>query len=211
MIIEQREARPLMAWKGKDWKYGTDEERVEFALSPVGEGGMDSFDLQAMLKALHLIEKKGSSAVIVETGFGWGYSARLIITHVLQHGGAYHSVDIIFRDQISQPLKDLCLFQLVNTHQHDSRTFKWEGGLIDFLNIDSEHSLSFVLAEYMCFRPYLAADAIIGFHDVNSCPGVREGIEVIKKMDKLELVARNESTASFGYEAYRLLAKDQGI
>ena len=59
MIIDSGQARPIMAFKGKDWKYATDEERVEFCLAYVGEAGMDSLELQAMLKALKVIEPLG--------------------------------------------------------------------------------------------------------------------------------------------------------
>lgn len=203
-MITKQNSRSILDWKGHDWSKATDDERLEFALaSDVMEAGLDNPELRAIINVLPKRPLR-----IVETGFGWGYSARIFITHVIKYGGEYHAIDIKFRDEIVNPLTELGLYEYVIPHKEDSRTLKWKDGLIDFLNLDSEHSLSFVLAEYFCFRPYLSGASVIGFHDVDSCWQVREGIEIINRIDGLEMLTYTNNKCSMGWAAYRIKSKD---
>ena len=209
MINHTKQCRPILEFKGFDWKNATIEDRIEFCLADVGEAGMSVAELLAINKGLETFN--GKPITIVETGLGYGYFTRLFITHILKYGGELHSIDVRDRAAIIEPLIKLGLWDKVNFHLDDSRTINWsKDKLIDYLNIDSEHSLSYALGEYIRFRMLLKGySSVIGFHDTDMCWGVKRAIEMIEEVDVLELVADATNLASAGYKSFRVIRKDR--
>jgi hypothetical protein len=74
---------------------------------------------------------------------------------------------------------------------------------LNVLYIDSEHGVDDALGEYMRYRRFLSDEAIVGFHDSSSCWGVREAIDIIKKIDGLEYLTGVDGFCA-GIEFYKL-------
>lgn len=55
---------------------------------------------------------------------------------------------------------------------------------IDFLIIDTEHSLADALGEYMRFRNYLKSGAFVAFHDSN-LPAVARAVQLVKEVEAI--------------------------
>ncbi len=209
MITDKGQCRPLLDFKGFDWKTATLEDRIEFALADVGEAGMSHFELRAMDEALQSLAP--NPITIVETGLGWGFSTRLFLAYILKYGGELHTIDIMAREGIVGPLKTLGLWDKVNMVLHDSRNLAWDPAKkIDFLNIDSEHAVSFVLSEYFRFRDVLRNErSVIGFHDTDSCWGVIRGLEILDEIDVLEPFTEATNLAGAGWKSFHLVGRDR--
>ena len=199
--------RDIYDWKGMDLSKLTSEERVEFSLAKgIEGGGMNCHELKSLDIALTSLG--GKPLTILETGMGCGYSTRMMLCHILKNGGELHSVELKIQDALRIPMQKLGLWDMITLHQEDSRVMNWDSTKhIDFLNLDSEHSMSFVMSEYFMFRKALNKTSLIGFHDVDGCPGVRKGIDVIRTFDKMELFDKAHK-GGFGYESYRIVYKD---
>lgn len=209
VITNKGQCRPLIEFKDFDWKNATLDDRVEFCLADVGEAGMDCNELRAMARAMETLAPQ--PIVYVETGLGWGFSTRMALTYILKYGGELYSIDIKARDAIVRPLTELELWNKVNFIQSDSRTVNWpQDKLIDYLNIDSEHAISFALGEYMRFRMLLHNHAsIIGFHDTDCCWGVQRALEIIEEIDALEPVADATNLLGAGYKSFHIIQRDR--
>ena len=145
-----------------------------------------------------LLEKKGECR-IVELGRNFGTSTRLFIQHVIRHGGYFESWDLKhwgnlqetfinqgFKVQPSGPdyileienkvIAYIRIADSIKTHIRDES--RW----VDFLLIDTEHGIENALGEYMRWRQYLNAGALVAFHD-STLPGVARSIELIKEIE----------------------------
>lgn len=209
IITDKGQCRPILEWKGFDWKTATLEDRIEFCLSDVGEAGMDHFDLRALAAGLDSFAPK--PIVIVETGLGWGFSTRLFLTYILKYGGELNTIDIMARKGIVDPLEALGLWKHVNYINYDSRQINWPfNKYIDYLNLDSEHALSFALGEYMRFRAVLLDhQSIVGFHDTDVCYGVKRALDMIEEVDVLRPFAKAENMGGAGYKSFHIIQHDR--
>lgn len=209
LYTDRGQCRPLMAFKGFDWNAATDEDRIEFALADVGEAGMSHNELRAIQVGLNSLGDR--PLVTVETGLGYGFSTRVFLAHVAKFGGEHH----IFESQpqnrpIIGMLQDLDMWKYATLHAGDARTAQWDfNKLINFLNIDSEHSLGFVMNEYMRFRMALTDGSVVGFHDVDCCWGVRRGIAMIREIDRIHLLCDESRHAGAGYQCYTFRGGDR--
>jgi hypothetical protein len=209
MINYATECRPMEAFKDFDWKNATIDDIVEFCLVPVGEAGMAVPELIAMWKTLETFN--GRPLVIVETGLGWGFSTRMFIAYIMKYGGEFYSIDIQARDNIKKPLEMLGLWDKVNMMLCDSRRVNWpEDKMIDFLNIDSEHALSFALGEYMRFRMFLTDyQSVVAFHDVDCCYGVSRALDIVNEIDVLEVIQDATKNACAGWRSFKMIRHDR--
>lgn len=208
-MTDKSHCRPLMEFKGFDWKTATDEDRMEFAMADVNEAGMGHNELRAILLGLN--QFGGLPLVTVETGLGYGFSTRIFLTHCAKYGGEHHIYESFPNPRpIVGMLEELGLWKYATLHAGDSRKAHWpDDKLINFLNIDSEHSLGYVVNEYCRFRMNLTQNTVIGFHDVDSCDGVRRGIQMLKEMDRLLLLCDETLHAGAGYQLYRFCGLDR--
>ena len=209
MFTDKGQCRPLMDFKGFDWAAATDEERMELALADVNEAGMSHNELRAILLGLNSFGKK--PLVTVETGLGYGFSTRIFLTHAAKYGGEHHIFESLPGPRpIIEMLKELDLWKYATLHVGDARKAVWpEDKMIDFLNIDSEHSLGFVMNEYMRFRMNLTNGSVVGFHDVDCCWGVRRGIAMIREIDRIHLLCDESRHAGAGYQCYIFRGHDR--
>ena len=134
----------------------------------------------------------------------FGTTTRYFVLRSLRHSGHHHACETKIREPFKLSMQQLGLWNQF-TALGDSMLTPFSGQ-IQFLFIDSEHALSDALGEYMRFRRYLEAGGIVGFHDSNSCWGVREAIDIIKTIDELELVSECVDQLAAGIEFYRLKA-----
>jgi len=206
VIHEQGMTRHILEFKDADFANMSLEDRLEFSVAKgIPMPGLTPNELLALQKGLDILPEK---PVIVETGLGFGTTTRFFLTHILKHGGELHTIEYRIKSEIKDPLMELGLWDKINIHEGDVRTMNWpKDKLINCLFIDSEHSISNALGEYMRFRWFFKANTVIGFHDVDSCPGVRRAIEMIQEMDILELIGEN-SGGGFGVKIFKLVARD---
>lgn len=66
---------------------------------------------------------------------------------------------------------------IVSPKENDDR-------FVDFLLVDTEHGLEHALGEYMRWRNYLCAGAMVAFHD-STLPGPKRAIEIIKEVEEM--------------------------
>lgn len=194
----------ILDYKGADFKSFDMIQSIEFASAEAEfvERGMAPSELEIIYKGLELLGPV--PLTIVETGMGWGYSTRLFMLHILKYGGELHSYEIFPKEPLLKYFEELGLRDCVILHQEDSRKVNNWDKPINFLNIDSEHSMGYVLSEYFRFRAHLRChNALVGFHDV-VLPQVERAIDVINETDNLEPVITNINTGGFGYELYRI-------
>jgi predicted O-methyltransferase YrrM len=158
-------------------------------------------EVQALTDAVCMLPK---GAIILETGMCYGNSTRIFLGKILRDGGELHSIETTIRDRFRQAMIELGLWDKIHVHEEHSQLMCWNKPL-DFLFIDSEHALSDALGEYMHYRMFVKKHALIGFHDVYSCPGVKKAIEIIHEIDNLELIIDSNCRASAGLHIYRLL------
>jgi len=176
-----------------DWKNASLVDWIHFAEANQGfEPGISFDEVRALHEACETLEPRALR--IVETGMCHGTSTRYFLVRVLKYGGELHSFEVHVRKEFQDALEGLGLWKSIHLHGHSMRD-PWQGS-INVLFIDSEHALEDALGEYMRFRVWLEANAIIGFHDSDSCPGVVKAIEMIQEVDKLELIS--ESTGQMG-------------
>ena len=154
-----------------------------------------------------LLEKKGACN-IVELGRNYGTSTRLFLQHVVRHGGYLESWDLkhwgnlkdtfTFQGFHVSPYADYAeheqSYQIGDNKDIFSRILiadsimtpiipqkRW----VDFLLIDTEHSIANALYEYGRWRQYLRSGAMVAFHD-STLPGVVRAIELIKEIELAE-------------------------
>jgi len=209
MIPDHRTAGSIFEFKDRDIKTLSLEERVAFSKSnDFPEPGVSVLELLALNKAL---EASGNKPIrILETGMCFGTTTRFFLTHIAKYGGELHTVECQIRPLFKKVMEDMKLWDKIIVHNEDTREMYWDPKLrIDFLFIDSEHALSDALGEYMRFRHFINAEAIIGFHDSECCVGVKRAIEMINEVDKLELVSINDCKADAGIAFFRLIEKNR--
>lgn len=211
LFTDRGQCRPLMDFKGFNWTTATDEDRIEFALADVNEAGMSHNELRAILHGLNKLGKR--PLCTVETGLGFGFSTRLFASWVAGFGGEHHVFEVVPENRpIVGMLQELDMLKHIQIHKGDARAAAWPSEplkIIDFLNIDSEHAFGYVLSEYCRFRMSLSHNTIVGFHDVDSCPGVRRGIEVLREMDRLHLLIDETGHAGAGYQTHLFKGHDR--
>ena len=208
-FTDQGHCRPLIDFKDFDWKNATDEDRMECALAPVGEAGMSHNELRAILLGLNTFGTM--PLVTVETGLGYGYSTRIFLTHCAKYGGEHHIFESFPTPRpVVETLKEIGLWKYATLHPGDARHAEWPlGKIINFLNIDSEHSMGFVTSEYHRFRMCLTHNSVVGFHDTDCCDGVRRGIQVLKEVDRLLLLCDESRQAGAGYQLFQFKGHDR--
>lgn len=209
MFTDRGQCRPLSEFKGFDWKNATDEDRIEFALAPVNEAGMSHNELRAIIVGLDKLGRR--PLCTVETGLGYGFSTRIFLSWAASYGGEHHVFESFPGPRpIVEMLKEIDAWKNVEIHVGDSRNAQWPlTKLVNFLNIDSEHSLGFVMNEYMRFRMSLTDGTVIGFHDVDCCWGVRRGIAMLREIDRLHLLCDESRHAGAGYQNYLFRGHDR--
>lgn len=192
----------VMIYKGTDWKNMSVPEWFHFAKANAifREPGISYEELLAMYDALMTFKRP---IEILETGQCLGTTTRFFTIYTLKYGGNHTSCEIKRRDLFVKAMKDLGLEDKFTT-LGDSMKTPWDKP-IDLLFIDSEHCITDALGEYMRFRVFLKQNGVVGFHDTDTCYGVRRAIDIIKnEIDELELVSKADNSASAGIEFYRL-------
>lgn len=147
-----------------------------------GGCGLNEVEAAALYDVLELM----GTGTIVELGRSFGCSTRVFYQHVARHAGSLHSYDLVLFESLMDrhrktgfPLDGHVNVQI---QVGDSMKVQWdEGWPIDFLFIDTEHSLADALGEYMRWRVYLSPGAFIAFHDSN-LPPVARAIEIVKEV-----------------------------
>lgn len=177
-----------------------DKPAAVFYARAVGlqETGMSPNEIALMYD---LLEKKGKCN-IVELGRNFGCSTRLFFQHRLRHGGTFQSWDLrhwgdlrgtwerqgftvkdvagtndyLILSPEGEMLAEIKEAHSIKTPIHDDS--RW----VDFLLIDTEHGIENALGEYMRWREYLNAGAMIAFHD-STLPQVMRSIELVKEIE----------------------------
>lgn len=76
-----------------------------------------------------------------------------------------------------------------------------DGQQIDFLFIDGEHSSKQVMKDYTIYKPLMAANGIIAFHDVarNQFPAASKAFEYIREQDDHRVYLKSPKYGSIGF------------
>jgi len=191
-------------YKGTDWATMPVYDWFHFAKANLTfhEPGISYEELLALHTALMTFKRP---ITILETGQCLGTTTRFFTVYTLKYGGTHTSCEIKPRSLFVDAMKDLGLYDKFTTIGN-SMLEPWNKP-IDFLFIDSEHCITDALGEYMRFRVFLNQGAIVGFHDTDTCYGVRRAIDIIlNEIDDLELVSQAANTASAGIEFFRVKA-----
>lgn len=165
------------------------------------EPGISWDELYALYEAIKVFGNR--PIVTFETGMCFGTTTRFFALRNKKFGRKHYSCEIKIREPFKEAMIKLGLWEYV-TVLGDSMLTPFDDK-IDFLYIDSEHGVVDALGEYMRFRRYLKDEAVVGFHDTDSCWGVREAIGIIMGFDKIKLVTKSASTGSAGIEFYRVV------
>jgi len=196
----------IAEFKGEDFKNMELNRWLYFAKANKSfhEPGISYDELKALHKACEFALRSNNEAplIMVETGMCFGTTTRYFVIRALKYGGEVHSYETQVREPFKKAMEELGLWKYVNVHGHSIRD-PWIGKPINLLLIDSEHALEDALGEYMKFRVWLTAEAVVGFHDTDICPGVKRAIEIIQEVDELELVSESSNKASAGIQFYR--------
>jgi len=206
-MTEGNEKKTLLDFKGMDFTSLSLEDRIAFSVAQgVSETGMQPDELIAMNDALSMLEP---NPTILELGQCTGTSTRFLLTYVLSHSGTLHSIEQNLRRDFFDAMVDLGLWDKFTTYVNNTQTIHWQGG-IDFLLIDTEHTIADALGEYCRFRGFLNKHAIIGFHDAWEIPGVRRAIEIVQEIDEIKEIARSPRGVGFGIRLFKLMEKNKG-
>ena len=197
----------VMKYKNTDWPTMPVYDWFHFAKANLTfkEPGISYDELLALYEALMTFKRP---ITILETGQCLGTTTRFFTVYTIKYGGHHYSCEIKQRELFVNAMKDLGLYDKFTTLGNSMKA-PWDKD-IDFLFIDSEHCITDALGEYMRFRVYLKQGGIVGFHDTDTCYGVRRAIDIIlNEIDDLELVSKADNTASAGIEFYRLKAHSE--
>ena len=184
--------RHISYFKGFDWLNASKEDAVHFARATgFKETGMSLNEVALLCECLELKKPKS----IVELGRNYGTSTRLFVQHVIRHGGIVESWDwkhwpgfIEIMTENGYPLNSDASTDLPNgaaVYLKTADSIKspiHPEFTVDFLLIDTEHSIEDALGEYMRWRRYLQGGAMIAFHD-SSLSQVARAIEIVKEVE----------------------------
>lgn len=193
----------IMKYKGTDWENMSVSDWFHFskANKTFKEPGISYEEMLALYTALM---SRKVPMTILETGQCLGTTTRFFTIYTLKYGGRHYSIEMLLRPIFQNAMKELGLLDKFTTIKGNTMTVPWDKP-IDFLFIDSEHCLTDALGEYMRYRVFLQGEAIVGFHDTDSCYGVRRTIDIIKnEIDDLELISKCDNRASAGIEFYKV-------
>jgi len=194
----------VMDFKGTDWKNMPVADWFHFAKAnkTFREPGIAYTELAALYDAL--MSTGPRPLTILETGQCLGTTTRFFVVYTQKYGGYHTSCEIKRRDLYVNAMKELGLEDKYTTLGNSMKA-PWDKE-IDFLFIDSEHCITDALGEYMRFRVWLKQGGIVGFHDTESCYGVRRAIDIIRnEIDNLEPVSMDNAKSGAGIEFYRLV------
>lgn len=209
------EIRPtIKEFHGVDWKEASLEKIIDFARANYDnthtEVGMIRDECKVIWESLEYWKEQhpGQKITIVEIGGGYYTSGRIFMIWILRNGGTYYSLDIKNREENIKELEEVGVWQYVNFIQGDSQKIFWDIP-IDFLLIDSEHSIVNAVGEYMKYRIWLKPKPIILFHD-SRLPYIVKSIEILRSMDTLLLKFESDaSKGGFGIASYERLWKQE--
>ena len=195
------DSKDILEFKGRDLTTLDDLELFQFckANKSFKEPGLSAEEIVMLHEVMKSIK---NPLTIVETGICFGVTTRYFIVRNMKYGGELYSFEINIREQFESAMKELGLWNKINVLGHSMKT-PWDKN-IDFLFIDSEHALSDALGEYMRFRVYLTANSIVGFHDSDTCYGVKRAIEIIHEIDDLELIGEVSDRFSAGIKFFKV-------
>lgn len=187
---------------GRDLTKLSEMEMLQFckANKTFGEPGISGDELAALHIAAQSLGDR--PIVSVETGICYGTTTRYFTLRSMRNGGRHHAFEIWVRDDFKKAMQDLDLWKKFDIHGHSIKD-NWQGN-IDFLYIDSEHALQDALGEYMRFRVWLNDNSIVGFHDVDMCPGVAKALEMIQEVDDLELISSSLNNLAAGIVFFKV-------
>lgn len=197
--------RTLLSFKDFDFKNATPSDWVAFGKAgPFPEPGISRAEAQCLVDALATYGNK--PITIFETGMCFGTTTRMFLAKVLRDGGEIHTCEMKPRDHFRKPMIEMGLWGKINIHIGHSQMIPWDKE-IDFLFIDSEHSLQDALGEYVRYRMWLKTDGIVGFHDTSCCKGVKRALAMIQELDHLEEIGRVDNGADAGITFFRVTKK----
>jgi hypothetical protein len=212
----QQEPKHYTAFNNFNWKSGTKDDAVLFALATgYPEMGMSNNEVSLLYDCLEKCHPKH----IVELGRRYGTSNRMFLQYVLRNGGtleswdndqhgilpeSYLGMELPFvqqgNDWICQPNPETKIWLRVAESQRSPVVPTCR--FVDFLLIDTLHDIEHALGEYMRWRNYLNSGAMIAFHDSNY-PPVNRSIEIAKEVEaqaeKVTYVKEYVNSESDGY------------
>jgi hypothetical protein len=196
------DGKDILEYKGTDWKTLEGLELFKFckANKSFGEPGLSAEEVVVLDEVMKKLD--GRPLTIVETGMCFGVTTRYFIIRNIKFGGELNTFEIQVRPKFQVAMEELGLWDKINVLGH-SMTTPWDKR-INLLFIDSEHAFSDALGEYMRFRVYLDGDSIVGFHDSDSCWGVRRAIEIANEIDELELIGEVTGRMSAGIKFFKV-------
>jgi hypothetical protein len=193
-----------------DWKNEPIERIIEFSQAedkyPEGlhwETGIAPKEAKCLWDGLNWWKERNleKKIRILELGSGFFTAGRIFAVWKIINGGEYFTCDTLRRAEVIETLDSIGLWQHINFIQGDSQKIFWNKE-INFLFIDSEHSLVDALGEYLKYRLWLPVGSIIAFHDVALEP-IKKTIEIAQSIDMLEPIFEHIGTG-FGITVFHL-------
>lgn len=139
-------------------------------------GAFSTYDMEILVPE---VEKLQSGDTYLEVGVDKGKSLS-VARMVAKHGVTVCGVDL----RPNPEIKDTIHFQ------GDSAEIAgmWQGGKIDVLFIDGDHSYEGCKADIDAWYPYMRKGGVMLFHDADeTSPGVVQAVEEFAKNNKLEV------------------------
>jgi len=146
-------------------------------------GSLEESHMTWQVNLLYTLTKRFRPETIVELGTGQGGSFYSFLAGIVENNlGHIYTIDILEKSQtLSEALPDTKFFSKITG---DSLSIP-DIQNIDFLFIDSNHDLQFILKEWDKWEKNVKVGGLIFFHDVHWEPyGVKEAVEIIWKKEK---------------------------
>lgn len=179
----------------------------------VGCTKLDMLDAKLLYETADRIKPQ----TILEIGSFNGTSTMILGTVAKKYGGEIFCIDPLIRPEFYENMKTYDLLNTVNLIQGaspwiDMTWLSERRKPIDYLFIDGNHFLRWVLMDYHYFEPFVRKGGIITFHDwgKNQRNGVKKAVDIILASDKLKLIATNDTgeSKSFGLIVFEKTLKN---
>jgi predicted O-methyltransferase YrrM len=178
--------------------------------APLGSYGLQQDPREVTSLLLFLLRNKPKIGAFLEIGCAEGGNSRLMCD-VLDIEDVAH-IDLgeaHFAEKLAVNLGLLLNSGRLERHVGDSRRPEACGFLsrlgwkYDYVFIDGDHSYEGVQRDTMLVLPWLAKDALVGFHDSEICPGVRKWTDELKCLSHHELAHVGHFQGRCGVDVFR--------